>query len=202
MISGAEVRRSLAGAWQLFLNRPDAMRLFDLTVEGFWRSFGAIVFIVPVFVLGTLAERERILRKTADALVISAPEYVLERLATLGVDWVALPILLFLVARPLGLDRSYPAFIIARNWTAVIASLPFGVISLLYLGGILDDQFSALLFLAALAVVLRYSFIVARTALGVGIGFATGLVAFDFLLSLLITEGLGQLLGTIAAPAG
>jgi hypothetical protein len=198
MIDGDRVRRSLAGAWRLFLNRPDAMRLFDLTVEGFWRSFGAIFLIAPMFVLGALADRRRISSEATDALTTTVAHDLFERLVALGVDWIALPIVLFAAARWLGIERTYTTFVVARNWSAVVAAVPFGVISLLFLAGILSKEMMALLGLAALAIVLRYSFIVARTALGVGIGFAAGLVAFDFFLSLLIVEGIDQLFGTQA----
>jgi len=193
MIVADEVRQSLAGAWGLLLNRPEALRRFDLTVEGFWRSFGAIILVAPVFIVAALAERDRMLSAPDGQPVAGAPAYIFERLVALGVDWIALPIVLFLGARMLGIERGYPAFIIARNWSAVIATLPFGLVSLLYLAGVLGDEISAVLFLAALALVLRYNFVVARTALGASIGFAAGLVAFDFVLSLLIAQGIGQL---------
>ena len=202
MIGGGEVRRSLTAAWWLFLNRPDAMRLFNITVEGFWRSFGAIVLIAPIFVLGALADRQQIASDPSAALTTSASYDLFERLVALGVDWMALPIVLFAAARSLGIERTYTSFIVARNWSAVIAAVPFGVISLFYLAGLLSTEVMALLSLAALAIVLRYSFIVARTALGVGIGFAAGLVAFDFFLSLLIVEGIGHLFGATPAREG
>ncbi len=200
MTLGEEVRRSLAAAWGLFLNRPDAMRQFDLTVEGFWRSFGAVVLVAPIFVFGALADRQRVLSDAAEAMTTSVPQDIFERLVALGIDWIALPLVLFVAARSLRIERTYTAFIVARNWSAVIASLPFGIISLLYLGGVLSKELVALLGLAALAIVLRYSFIVARAGLGVGIGFAAGLVAFDFFLSLLIVEGIGQLFRAAPAP--
>jgi hypothetical protein len=200
MMGGEEVRRSLTASWGLFLNRTDAMKLFDLTVDGFWRSFGAVVLVVPIFVVGALADRQRIASEATEALTTSVSHDLFERLVALGIDWLALPILLFFAARSLRIERTYTAFIVARNWSAVIAAVPFGVISLLYLFGFLSTELMALLGLAALAIVLRYSFIVARTALGVGIGFAAGLVAFDFFLSLLILEGIGYLFGATPAP--
>ena len=57
MLDRDEIARSLTGAWHLFLDRPDAMRYFDLSIEGFWRSFRAIVLLLPAYILSTLAER-------------------------------------------------------------------------------------------------------------------------------------------------
>ena len=57
----AEIERSLTGAWRLFLGKPDAMRFFDASVEGFWRSFGAIVLVAPLYALTALADRHDML---------------------------------------------------------------------------------------------------------------------------------------------
>ena len=42
-----EIARSLTGAWRVFLDKADAAGFFDLTVSGFWRSFRAIVLMIP-----------------------------------------------------------------------------------------------------------------------------------------------------------
>ena len=57
----AEIERSLTGAWRLFLGKPDAMRQFDSSVDGFWRSFRAIVLIAPLYALTALADRHDML---------------------------------------------------------------------------------------------------------------------------------------------
>jgi hypothetical protein len=55
-----ENARSLTGAWHLFLDRSDAMRFFDVSVDGFWRSFGAILLILLAYILVVLSDRARI----------------------------------------------------------------------------------------------------------------------------------------------
>jgi hypothetical protein len=190
-----EIRRSLAGAWQLFLSRPEGMRLFDLSIEGFWRSFGAIWLVLPAYGLAAAAQYDQYL---TDGVADDLPggfTYVVDKAIAIGLDWIALPIILALLAGRLGIARTYPAYMVARNWTAVIGVLPFGIIALLSLLGIADETVTGVLWLAALAVLLRYNFVVARTALGASIGFAVGLVVADFVLSLLITTGLDSLFG-------
>ena len=51
MPSRDEIVQSLTGAWMLFLDRRNAMRYFDVSVDGFWRSFAAIIFVVPAYAL-------------------------------------------------------------------------------------------------------------------------------------------------------
>lgn len=179
-----EIVRSLSAAWDLFVDRPGAMRGFDLSVDGFWRSFGAVVLVAPSYVLAVLAER-RIAIETGLSDQSGASFFV-QNVLGLGIDWVALPLVLALLAQPLGIARHYPEFVVARNWGAVIAAVPFGAIGLLILLGLLGGELANLLMLASLFVVLRYTYLIARRALDASLGFAIGIVVFDFVLSLMI----------------
>jgi hypothetical protein len=193
MIGRIEVRRSLEGAWRLFLNRPEAMLLFDLSIEGFWRSFQAIVLIAPIYALTVIADEQHLLNDSIAETGFSEAAFLFGRAVALLLDWVTFPILLALVARRLGIARSYPAYIVARNWSGVIASAPFGAIALLTLIGLVSNEFGALLSLVAIGVALRYNYVVARTALAAGFGFAVAIVAADFIVSLLIADGVERL---------
>lgn len=195
MLERDEIARSLTGAWDLFLDRPAALRHFDVSIEGFWRSFRAIILVAPAYALATMGER---VMSAADALAGAQPDaalLVIDAVLGLGLDWIALPIILAVVARPLGIARRYAAFIVARNWSAVIAVAPFGAIGLLVVLGVVGSEVANFLMLAALFVVLRYNFIVARRALDVGVGFAIGIVVLDLAVSLTIALTLDALLG-------
>ena len=82
------------------------MRFFDTSADGFWRSFQAIVLVVPVYALTALADRH------GDALGLrcrrqasaTAPSGSAQAVA-LRLDWVTLPILLGVLA---GLHRHPP----------------------------------------------------------------------------------------------
>jgi hypothetical protein len=195
-----ESRRALRGAWQLFLSRPQGMAEFDLGVEGFWRSFRAIWLTLPAYVLASILEFQRLSAPPAgtSATLADPPEgfaFIAEKTLALGLDWVALPIVLALIAPRIGVSRTYPAFIIVRNWAAVIAAVPFGLVAAARILGLLDDATTSFLLLASLALLLRYNFIVARAALEVGIGFAIAVVVGDFILSLLIATSMASLFG-------
>jgi hypothetical protein len=198
MIGRKEIRASLDGAWQLFLNRRGAMRLFDVTVDGFWRSFQAIVLVAPGYALTVIAEEQRVLSDSVVEENFSQSVYFLDKVVALGIDWVAFPILLALVARPLGIAGVYPGYIVARNWAAVIATVPFGAIALLTIFGVLGNDTGAILSFAAIAVVLRYNFIVARAALGASIGFAVAVVVCDFATSLIVATAIDGLFDVAA----
>ena len=89
-----EIVRSLTGAWRLFLDRPDAMRFFDVSVDGFWRSFAAVVLILPAYALFALAERIEILDEPVVDPAFGDGSFLANKLLTLALDWITLPILL------------------------------------------------------------------------------------------------------------
>ena len=41
------VRDNLTGAWHLMLGRPEGLNRLDTSLEGFWRSFAAVILLVP-----------------------------------------------------------------------------------------------------------------------------------------------------------
>jgi hypothetical protein len=195
MLDREEIARSLTGAWELFLDRAGAMRSFDVSVEGFWRSFAAVVFTVPAYVLVALADRETSVTTAVDGAIQSDVSFAIETALGILLDWIALPVILAVLAGTLGIAQRYGAFIVARNWCAVIASVPFGVIGLIVAIGLIGADLGNTLMLAALIVVLRYNYLIARRALEASIGFAVGIVVLDFVVGLSIALGLDALFG-------
>ena len=193
MLTREEIVRSLTAAWDLFLDRPGAIRNFDISVDGFWRSFAAVILVVPSYALAVLAERVLTGVMDPGAPVQDGTAFVLKNVTGLGLDCVALPVILALLARPLGIGRHYAAFVVARNWGAVIAAVPFGVIGLLIVLGLVGGELANLLMFAALIVVLRYTYLIARRALDASLGFAIGIVVLDFVVSLTIALSLDGL---------
>ena len=187
-----EIVRSLTGAWRLFLDRPDAMRFFDVSVDGFWRSFAAVVLILPAYALFALVERIDILDEPVVDPAFGDGSFVANKLLTLALDWVTLPILLAAFAKPLGVGRTYAAYVVARNWCAVLATAPFGIVALLSLLGLLSTGPASVISLVILAVVIRYNYMIARRALGADVGLAVGLVVADFAISLLVIGAIDE----------
>jgi len=179
-----EIARSLTGAWRVFLDKPDAAGFFDLTVNGFWRSFRAIVLMIPAYALTAAAEFQALVG--SPAADFSGLNFVFAKTIASGLDWITFPILLALVAEPLGITRSYTSFIIVRNWGAVLASAPFAVIDLLYIFGVFSEDATNVASLIFLIVQLRYNYLIASRTLGVGIGLAVAIVIADFAVSLMI----------------
>lgn len=193
MLRRDEIIRSLDGAWRLFLDRPEAMRYFDISLDGFWRSFGAVILVFPAYLLTALMEQQVILTDSIADDAFSGSAFWTNKIAVLGLDWVTLPIILALVAGPLGIGRHYASFIVVRNWCSVLGVAPFGVIAFLFMIGLINIDIANFLSLAALIVVLRYNYLIARRALNVGLGFAIGIVVLDLAISLAIAAFVGSL---------
>jgi hypothetical protein len=175
----AYARNHLAAASSLMLGRADGMSRLDVSLEGFWRSFAAVVLVVPFALLALLSQR-RLLGPEAGPPAIGS-----EMLALL-VDWVAFPIVFAAIARPLGLGRRYVPYIVARNWAAVVITALVSVIHALHVVGILPSQFLGVVLIAAIGISLRFSYMVARIVLDAPMGVALPLVLLDFLMSLVI----------------
>ena len=125
MIGRDEIERSLTGAWRLFLNQPDAMQSFDTSVDGFWRSFQAIVLVAPLYALTALADRHGV-STDANPTDVQHGAFFLGKALTLGLDWIgaADPARRCSPGRSASSAATRPTSS-ARNWATVLPSAPF-----------------------------------------------------------------------------
>ena len=176
---GEEVRRSVYGALLLAKREPRGMEWFNLTLDGFWRSFYALALVYPGFVVLALCER---------SLMAQPPElqrYLALQTAVYVAQGIAFPVAMIFLARLLRLSATYVPFIIAYNWSNVwVTLLLMPALLLLALGG---GQIGGLLNIVASAATVYYRWYVTRTALGTTSMTALGLVVIDVILSILIS---------------
>ncbi len=188
----AYARESLAGVWAVMTGRPEGLARLDTTIEGFWRSFGVIVLIAPFIVLALMSERQLAPAGGEPLGEATGGTYVLDAVSVL-VDWVAFPALFALLAGPLRLGGRYVPFIVARNWSSVIIGAFVSVAHAAHLLGLLPSEFAPIFTLILIAIALRFSYVVARIALRVGMMMAIAIVAFDLLLSMTIWSAFSRL---------
>jgi hypothetical protein len=187
-----EIGRSLRAAWRLFLNDPRGIAGFDLSVSGFWRSFGAIVPMAPFYFVAFVVERQfRLADPEQEAF--SDATFFAAKAVIVAVDWVAFPIVLALFARQLSIGRNYAAFIVARNWASLLIIIPDSALAAVFGLGILGQEIAGFISLAFLVIFLRYRFLIARIALGASVIFALGIALAEFLFGLVISAGLSRL---------
>jgi hypothetical protein len=182
----AAIRENLAGAWLVMRGRPEGLDRLDLSITGFWRSFGAIVAVLPLALL-SLESQRRVEAALTGASAAPGAGIGLQALAV-AVDWVVFPIVFALMARPLGFAPRYVPFIVARNWAAVIVSACVGALHACFLVGIVPAEVLSFVLLVGIAFVLGFSFMVARTALAASAGMAVPIVVLDFVISLVLMQ--------------
>lgn len=185
---------ALIGALEFFLGRREGLKRFDFSVDGFLRSFSAILYMLPFFAISIAVEH----RLRPDDVTIAGPSdgiFILSRGLDLVVDWMAMPILLAIFAKRLGIARSYASYIVVRNWASVIMAAPQALIALLAGLGVIPVEFAAVLSLAVIGVMLRYHYQIVGATLGGPVPFRIGLVAADLVLSLILSGIFSKLFG-------
>lgn len=184
---------ALIGSFRLVAGDRRALATMDASIEGFWQSFSVMVWLAPTVALSILADLRlgEVVgpgRDTSAVLVIFAGvvNYVL--------GWIAFPLFLALLGRPLGVTRAYVPWMVARNWTAIPASLPYVVVVAAWLLGLLPIRLLGPLTLAAIGFSLYCGWRVARLAGDRAFGAAVAYTLVDFLLGLTVETAADRLL--------
>ncbi|HXP30473.1 MAG TPA: hypothetical protein VN832_05240 [Stellaceae bacterium] len=173
-----EVANALYGAWRLARLDRDAMRWFERSLPGVWRSFLAAAICYPAFLV--------LLWLRADAASVAQAGWVRILLVeSIGyvIGWTAYPLLALPFCRWLASEEQTLGFIAAYNWSQVLqtglllVAMSFGGVAALP-----EDAASTLAAIVYL-LLLAYEWFIARIALDRGALPATALVLLDVVLS-------------------
>ena len=190
-----EITQSLNGAWRIARMDQNALNYFNMSIEGFWRSFLAVLIVLPLYVvflvlnLGQLSGMEL---PTGSAT--SKELYVAIKLAAHILGWLAFPVVMIPISRLMDLSQSYVPYIIVWNWSNVLVMAVILPAVLLFPPSAQSDQSAKLILMAAQITVLFYGYLVARVGLQCKILTAIGVVMLDLLLGLLFNLLAGRLL--------
>jgi hypothetical protein len=196
MISRVEIAQAMRGVWLLFMGRPDAVQLFDTSIDGFWESFQAILLVAPIYAFTVAADFLAYAASPDPAAPAIDPGAIfLSRGLTVAIDWITLPILLALLASSLGIRSGYMAYVVVRNWGTVFTLVPYAAVSILELSGMFPGQLILIPAGIAFAISLRVSYMTARRTLGAPVDVAIGFVVLDFLVSLGLAQGIAYVFG-------
>jgi hypothetical protein len=197
MLSSDETYASLNGAWRLMLGKADGLRQLDLSADGFWNSFFAIVVAAPALIVGWVGLANEI----GDPNAFAGRFSMLIRLATVDIVVWVLPLVgLALVAPRAGIGGRFVHYVVASNWASAIIAwlmLPAALIRL-FLPSTNEFAVLASLLLFALSMILTWR--MTNVAIGRGAAVGSAVFAGMFVASLVVLFVLQALLG-IGAPA-
>ena len=192
MLSADETHASLTGAWRLMLGKADGLRLLDLSADGFWNSFFAIVVAAPALIVGWVG----IANQIGDPDAFVGRFGMLLRLATVDIgSWVLPLIALALVAPRAGIGGRFVHYVVASNWASAITAwlmLPSALIRLFLSSA---SQVSSLVSLLLFALSMVLTWRMTNATIGKGAAVGTAVFVGMFIASLLVLFGLQILLG-------
>src|SRR5690606_10155805 len=107
------------GAWRLMLGKADGMRLLDLSADGFWNSFFAIVVASPAMIVSWVG----IANEIGDPDAFAGRAGMVVKLAAIDIGTWVLPLAgLALIAPYAGIGGRFVHYVVASNWASAIVA--------------------------------------------------------------------------------
>ena len=192
MLPADQIQSSLTGAWRLMMGKADGLQLLDLSAEGFWNSFQALLLAAPALFIGWIGVANDI----AAPLAMSGRMSVVARLAVIDFGSWLLPLLVLgLVAPRAGIGGRFVHYVVASNWASAIIAwilLPSALMRLLMpSAGEAAMMVALVLFIAAMVLNWRMT----NAAIGKGPMVGSAVFAGMFAVSILVLFILQSMLG-------
>jgi hypothetical protein len=172
-----EVQLAVGGALRLACGDRRGLGFFDVSLDGFWRSFRAAAICYPMYVF-LLSSRVTSVQWAATGW----PTVILVETIAYVVAWVAFPLLMLHIAHWLGRDHRFLAFMVAYNWSQVPQTVLLTIIGLDAATGLFPPNVVRFAEAIALIAVLVYEWYIARVALAVSGPQAALVVVVDVVL--------------------
>lgn len=189
-LAADDVTRSLGASWRLMSAGAQALPDLDLSREGFWRSYLALVLTVPAMIAALAAERVLAGLSNAtglfDAPLLLAAVVAAELLAIL-----AIPALLVGLAPTLLHSPRFTSFIIAWNWAGIVSASLMAVPAAVFALGWSNPGIATIQSVAFASIVLRLRYCVARAAFGAESGVAGAIACASVLADYAVIRAFG-----------
>lgn len=196
MLDADYVQAHLSAAWRIMATaKGDALPGMDISAEGFWRSFWSILLALPPMLLSWVAAAPDF-SEEGSALSLTVLRLGVADLAA----WL-LPIAgLAMVARTVGMGRSFAAYVIATNWGSAILvwlAVPPALVRLVSPG---EPDPSGFLSLTIFLLSLVLGWRITHGALGRDAMFSTSIFIGMATASILVLVAMHGLMGLPAQP--
>lgn len=115
-----DIQRYLVGAWRLMTGRRDGLALLDVSADGFWNSFFAIVLALPPLFVDWAGWAKEL---GSDPLAPTSQFYYFLRLGVADLGAWVLPLVGLAFVAPLaGIRDRFVQYVVAVNWASAILS--------------------------------------------------------------------------------
>ncbi|MCB1493887.1 MAG: hypothetical protein KDJ77_19140 [Rhodobiaceae bacterium] len=189
-----DARKAVPSAARLYRFDAGGMSGFDLSFEGFIRSFLVLGPVAVVYILLSQIEFDHIINLG----MVEPPEPIAFfgwKMAGLIVDWFTFPLLMIPLSRWMGLSARYVPLIVALNWMSLIAILLWAIPAFLYGLGLVGEAPAGLLSIGVFVYVVAVTGFIIRTALLTPPAPAVGLTVLYLAIGIVIGEGIDRLIG-------
>ena len=181
------VFRALYGVWLIACRRTESASYFDISIDGFWKSFLAAFLVLPANVIIMFVGLYAISENNYGVFA------ALRDLLIYSITWLLYPLLVINFFAFLGSKDRALGYLIPYNWASVPLGYMFAVAT------VVNDFLSIVPFLgvflltAVYAVAICLFFEIARQGLRVSRLNAVGVVVFDFIFSISLMSILGSI---------
>jgi len=183
------IAHHLTGAWMLLRGNADGFDHFDLTVQGFWRSFFVMIVALPFFGFALYASHSMNLEVAASApnydFVIPYAAYFFVFTGLGYVKWIGYLMMMGPLTRYFGAAPYYLNFVVAYNWSTLLTMLVSLPLYLAQQLGWVSIEFFYLVDFMLLFVFIAYGWFITCIALKIDKLDAAALVAVELMLFLI-----------------
>ncbi|MEW9834843.1 transporter [Mesorhizobium marinum] len=197
MPSAEEIQQYLTGAWRMMLGRADGLKMLDLSADGFWNSFFALVVAAPPLIVGWVGFANELAGSAGFGGRLSTVLMV----ATIDLAiWVVPLLALAAVASRAGIADRFVHLVVAGNWSSALIAWIMLPPALLDLFAPSAAGVSVLLSFALFVLTLVLSWRMTNVALDKGPAVASAVFAGMFIVAVAVLLALQTAFG-FAAPA-
>ncbi|MGO4832045.1 transporter [Rhizobiaceae sp. 2RAB30] len=193
MLATSEIQNSLFGAWRLMMGKADGLRLLDLSADGFWNSFFAMIVALPALLVSWTSFAADLF---PGAELYGARIALMPRIAVIDFcAWVVPLVGLAIAAKPIGIRPRFVHYVVASNWASAIVAwmmMPPAMLRLVFPAA---GEAASLISVGLLLLSLVFTWRLTNATLGRGPGLATAVFAGMLMASLVVLYVLQTLLG-------
>ena len=137
------IQYSLKAALKLVKLNPNSMEYFDLSSDGFWKSFLAIAVMVPGLILVSVFQYQGIVDGASPDETLAYPF-----LSNVVFFFLALPFTAFVMAyftKFMKIEQHYAPMVVAYNWMSALVYLIMAVMTVILGSGLFSNNISGII---------------------------------------------------------